>query len=211
MPVQYTVLLLRSQLPERSVEEPTQSVASAPARRRSLRSSSAAVSPAPVPEGRSSRRGHLQAADADVSHQPASRLTRRRGLRQLGSPTQYMAEPEKKMARPGGEDVSLNKKPQNGELMVVACRTRARGLQRDSSAGSGPKEESGVAADSPGTRGPLRRGQRRTAAELEKLPRTRASRRSASSSLATTPSPKDSGEAAKPRQVGSPVVGGDVL
>ncbi|KAJ6652940.1 hypothetical protein lerEdw1_010298 [Lerista edwardsae] len=192
------------QLPECSVEEPTQAMASAPARRRSLRSSSAAVSPAPVPEGRSSRRGHLQTAEADASRTPVSRLTRRRGLRQLGDPTQTMREPEKRAARPEGEDVSPNKKPRNGELAVVACRSRARGLQRDSGAGRGPKEESGVAAGSPGTRGPLRRGQRRAAAELEEklpeLPRTRASRRSGGS-LAATPSPKDSGEAAKPRQV----------
>ncbi|XP_066474346.1 mediator of DNA damage checkpoint protein 1 isoform X2 [Tiliqua scincoides] len=190
------------QPPEHSTEEPSEPVASVPARRRSLRSSSAAVSPA-VPERRSSRRGHVEGANTDVSRKAVAHLTRRRGLRQLGDPTQYMGEPEKKMEQPEGEDLSPNKKPRNGELTVVACRSRARGLQPESSADSGPKEETEVAVDSPGTRGPTRRGQRRTAAELvekqPELPRTRASRRSGGSS-ATTPSRKDSGEAAKPRR-----------
>lgn len=193
-----------------STEGPSEPVSSAPVRRRSLRLSSATVSPVPVPEEQSNRPGHVKATNTDVSHKPLRRGTRQRVLRQLGNPTQYMKEPEKKMAQPDGEDTIPNKRPRNGELTGVGCRSRTQGLQGESSAVSRPEEKVEAGVDSPATRVSTRQGQRRTSTELvEKqpgLPQTRASNRRSGSSSATTPSPKDSGECTKPKQVGSPVV-----
>ncbi|XP_053156522.1 mediator of DNA damage checkpoint protein 1 isoform X2 [Hemicordylus capensis] len=192
------------QLPVCVTEEPTKSVSPAPGRRRSLRSSSAAASPASVPEGRSRLRGHVGSGDADGSSEPVAPVTRRRGLRQLSNPAEYLDEPKRKTEQPEGEEASRTKKPKNGEPTVAVCQGRVRHSQGESSVVSRPKEEKATTVDSPGTREPAKREQRRTATKAveerqAELPKTRASRRSGSASV-TTPSPKDSGKAAKPRQ-----------
>ncbi|XP_061475225.1 mediator of DNA damage checkpoint protein 1 isoform X2 [Rhineura floridana] len=195
------------QVLEEAKEEPSQPVASALGqRRRSLRlSSAAAVTPTPVLEGRSRRCGLLGSGDVDGSREPVTPITRRRGLRQLSNPTQYMGEPEEKPEQPEGEEASPNKKPKNREPTVAPRRGRARCSQREAEAASRLKEEAVVAAGSPGTRERPKRGKRRAAAEpVEEqeagVPRTRGASRRSSNSSVGTPSPKDSGKEAQPEQ-----------
>uniref|UniRef100_A0ABM5FIJ3 Mediator of DNA damage checkpoint protein 1 n=1 Tax=Pogona vitticeps TaxID=103695 RepID=A0ABM5FIJ3_9SAUR len=194
------------QVPDRAKPE----LASVSGRRRSQRLSStaAATSPASVPEGRSlRRRGPAGSDNAGGSREPAASLSRRRGLRQLSSASQFMGEPEAKEVQPEKEDdeeeeeAHSRKKPRHGEPAVVSCPSRAKVSPGDSDAASRLKGEAAIAAGSLGTRELSRRGKSRAAAaepgkeQPPERPQTRAGRRSNSTS-----SPKDSGKDAKPRQ-----------
>ncbi|XP_044275547.1 mediator of DNA damage checkpoint protein 1 isoform X2 [Varanus komodoensis] len=193
------------QAQEKAAESPAPAPTPAPGRRRSLRSSAAGASPAPASEGRSLRhRGRVGSGDGEGCSEPAAPVPRRRGKRQLSNPTQYMGEPEAKAEQPEGGGASSSKKPRKGEPTGAVRQGRARCSPRGPRTASKLKEETAKAAPSPGARSTARRGKSRAAAEPEQEellepPRTRASRRSGSTSV-STPSPKDSGTEVRPGQ-----------
>lgn len=160
-------------------------------RRRSLRIS-AASSPSPLPDGRSSG-GGLGTAVPGSSSEPVAVPARRRGLRQLRSP---IGDPGRKVKEPKAEET-----PGKGEPV---SQGRPRRSQRRANSATRPKEETAMAASSPGAKEPARPRKRKAAADItepveEEQParrRTRSSRRSGGASEAT-PSPKDSGKDSK--------------
>ncbi|XP_060095159.1 mediator of DNA damage checkpoint protein 1 [Heteronotia binoei] len=191
------------QLPQCATDEPSKPVALVSERRRSLRSSTAS-SPSPLPEGSSSRHGGRGRSAAPASSsEPAAVPARRRGLRQLSNPMQYMGEPKRKVEEPKAEKASPGKTPGKGE---PASQGRLRRSQRNSA--SKPEEETAIAASSLGTKEPTRSRKRRAAAATTesmeerqlKHHRTRSSRQSRGASEMTTLSPKDSGKDTKAGQ-----------
>ncbi|KAL7986337.1 hypothetical protein Chor_011503 [Crotalus horridus] len=171
--------------------------------RRSLRSSTASASPAPVLERRSLRQHGSGAVVA--SGKPAAPESRRRGLRQLSKASQRKREVKERPEQPGEE--GPRKKARNGDLTAAPVpQARTRSSQRESRAASKVTEVAAAVSVSPGAREPTKRARRGLAPSpgLEgqpERPRTRASKLSSSSSISmSTPSPKDSGKSAKPGQ-----------
>ncbi|XP_039213077.1 mediator of DNA damage checkpoint protein 1 isoform X3 [Crotalus tigris] len=171
--------------------------------RRSLRSSTASASPAPVLERRSLRQHGSGAVVA--SGKPAAPESRRRGLRQLSKASQRKREVKERPEQPGEE--GPRKKARNGDLTATPVpQAQTRSSQRESRAASKVTEVAAAVSVSPGAREPTKRARRGLAPSpgLEgqpERPRTRASKLSSSSSISmSTPSPKDSGKSAKPGQ-----------
>ncbi|XP_077180641.1 mediator of DNA damage checkpoint protein 1 isoform X2 [Paroedura picta] len=191
------------QLPQSATDEPSKPVALVSERRRSLRAS-AAASPSPAPTGRSSgRSGRVGPTAPGSSGESAAAVpARRRGLRQLSNPVQYVEEPERKVEAPKTEEESPGKTPGKGEQVGQG---RLRRSQRISTSATKPKEETARAASSsPGAKQPTNPRKRKAAAattkpvedEKPKHRSTRSRKRSGGASV-TTPSPKDSGKGSK--------------